>query len=492
MLLGIDLGSSTLKIAIYNQEKGKIVAVVKEKIETVSPHPNIAEQDPYVWWKKFVNGIKKLSRMGYEWDAIEGIGIVSQREGVILVDKNGRALTNCITWMDRRSEKQAYEIKKILDEKEVYYRTGLRISAGFTATKLLWFKENIPEILERTAYYLQPKDYLVYMLTGEFVTDFSLASRTLLFDIHNMKWIDEYFEKIGISNKFPKVYWANKIIGETTSLAYKDTGIKKGVPVVAGGGDRQGENLGCCKAKNDSVAISLGTTINLNISLEKPYIDPEMRSTTSLHVLKNKWLLELGLSSGTILLRWFVENFAQELGEKAYQILTKEAEKITEGSENLYVFPFLIGVRAPWWRTGIRAGIINFSQGHTRAHFFRAFLESLSYNIRAAYEVIEDAIGKTKNIYVMGGGAENKLWINILSNVLGKEIKVLEVENAGVLAAAILPLIKNTNIDKLIGEPLVKGVFTPNLDKIRIYSVLYSKYMEKIKKYFRYYSNIYA
>jgi len=489
MLLGVDLGTSTLKIALYDYESKNIVILIKENIDTLSPRPDIAEQNPNEWWQKFIIGIRRIRAMGYDLEEIEGIGVVSQREGIVLMDRYGKNLTNCITWMDRRSEKQVETIKNTIDEKEIYYRTGLRVSAGFTATKLLWFKENMPQVLERASSYLQPKDYIVFRLTDTYITDFSLASRTLLFDIHKLKWINEFFEELELQNKFPKVYWSNEVVGETTSTVQRTAGIPKGIPVVAGGGDRQGENLGCCKARSDSVAISLGTAINLNVSLTKPYIDSEMRSTTSIHLLKNRWLLELGLSSGTLLIKWFVDNFAKDLGDEAYNILTQKAYEIPDGSEGLYVFPFLIGARAPWWRSGIRAGIINLSQGHNRFHIFRAILESLSYNVKAAYETIRNASNNIKNIYVMGGGAENDLWLKILSNTLNHQIKALQIENAGVLAAASLYLIKNPNyLQKVLPETVVKKIYIPDKYKAHKYNLLYNQYIQKIEKYFIYHS----
>lgn len=488
MYMGIDLGSSALKVAVVDFDRNEIVSLKKRSIDMLSPRADFAEQDPDEWWKKLIGILNEMRKENlFDFNEIEGIGVVSQREGIVLVGKEGEALTNCITWIDRRSEKQAIEISNMLDPRYVYERTGLRISAGFTATKLLWFKENNPEPLEKASYFLQPKDYIVYKLTGIYATDYSLASRTLLFDIHKLDWIDEFFDKLDIPNKFPRVYWSTEVVGETSNEIAESTGLPKGIPVAAGGGDRQGENLACCGARKDTIAISLGTTININTALDKPYVDPQMRSTTSLHLLENKWLLELGLSSGTLILRWFVENFAKDLGEEAYRVLTEKASHVKEGAEGLYVFPFIIGVRAPWWQKETKAAIIGFYQGHKREHIFRALIEGLSYNVKAAFAVIEDSCERINNVYVIGGGSENKLWLRILSNILDMRLKVLGIENAGVLAAASLNVLRERRdvAARIFENPRVREEYYPDREFSIRYQKLYEDYIVKVEKYLR-------
>lgn len=438
-VLGVDLGSTNVKAALYDLEKRRILAQDSVSYPTFYPQPGWAEQDPRDWWEAFVKVVRRVVRSA-KVERIEALAVSSQREGVVLMDKSGRALGRCIIWMDRRSEKEAEYIEEKLGLENVYRRTGLRVDATFTATKLLWIKRRQPDVYRKASYVLQPKDYIVYMLSGRYITDYTLASRTLLFDIEKRTWIDEYFEELELDNLFPDVFWSWEPVGELRHEISEKLGLKGSTIIVAGSGDRAAESIGAGAVEEGIVVESTGTTTNVNTLSYSPRKDRGLRSLTGLHVEEGLWLIELGLSMGASLFKWFAENYAVDLVVTArmyrgdpYELLSEVASRVPPGAEGVILLPFFMGARAPWWKKGVRGALFGLTLGHTREHMVRALLESIAYDIRAAVEVLEELGIRVREIRSIGGASRNIVWLRIKSDVLKRPITVPRVENAAIL-----------------------------------------------------------
>lgn len=491
MILSADIGSTNVKAALFNTEEWRIVSQDTVSYPTYYPRPGWAEQDPKDWWEAFIKVVRNVLNNAKVY-RVDAIALSSQREGVVLVDREGKALGRCIIWMDRRSEEEASVIETKLGSRNVYEKTGLRIDATFTATKLLWIKKNQPEIYEKATYVLQPKDYIVYRLTGRYITDYTLASRTLLFDINRREWIDEFFEELELKNIFPDVKWSWEIVGKILPEIAEKLGFENRPLVVAGSGDRAAESIGAGSVEEGIVIESTGTTTNVNTLTNYPRKDPEMRSLVGVHVEEGFWLTELGLSMGASLFKWFAENYAVDLVVTAklyrgnpYELLSEVASRVPPGAEGIILLPFFMGARAPWWKKGVRGALVGLTLGHTREHMVRALLESIAYDIRAAVEVLKELGIRIKEVRSIGGASHNIVWLRIKADVLKTPIAVPKVENAAILGDIGLALkgLGITNSVRDISKRLeISFRVFPLKENSELYEKYYRKYIRLVKK----------
>ncbi|MEZ0345181.1 MAG: FGGY-family carbohydrate kinase [Infirmifilum sp.] len=447
-ILSIDIGTTTVKAAIFHVS-GKILGIEGREYPTYYPRPGWAEQDPEDWWNATVQIIRNLlSKTKVEPKSITGICASSQRETLAFIDVSGRSLGRVPIWMDRRSTPQAESIKNKVDPMTIYKKTGLVVDATFTATKLLWFKENAPEILKKAKAGLQPKDYIVFKLTGKVVTDHTVASRTMLFNINTQRWDDELIAVLGLeeySHLLPESFPSWELVGEVNGEAASVTGLAEGTPVLAGTGDRTAEILGAGILSSNRVEESTGTGSTTATLLSSPLLDAKMRYSVGVGPIPGTWALEAGMSTAGAILRWFRDQLAEGVNllasstrRRAYEYLDMEAEYIPPGSNGLIVLPFFSGARSPRWNPYARGVVFGLTVYHTRAHIFRAIMEGIAYEVRKILEVLEEAGIKPSEIVLMGGGAKSPTWARIKASVTRLEAVLPELLDAALGGDAML------------------------------------------------------
>ncbi len=506
-ILAIDIGTTTVKSAVFNVE-GRILALEGQEYPTYYPRPGWAEQDPEDWWNTTVQVVRSVLRKSrIEPSRVLGICVSSQRETMAFLDSEGRSLGRVPIWMDRRSTPQAERIKEKFGLQEVYRKTGLIVDATFTATKLLWFKENQPEFLKRAKVGLQPKDYVVFKLTGRAVTDHSVASRTMLFNINTRSWDYELISEFGLEEYIgilPESLPSWEIAGEVTREASSFTGLKAGTPVLAGTGDRTAEILGAGILSSKRVEESTGTGSTTATLLSEPLLDPKMRFSVGVGPIPNTWALEAGMSTAGAILRWFRDQLAESVNllasstrRRAYEYLDMEAEYIPPGSNGLIVLPFFSGARSPRWNPYARGVIFGLTVFHTRAHIFRAMMEGVAYEVRKILEVIGEVGIRPSELVLMGGGAKSPTWARIKANVTGMEVVLPELLDAALGGDAILVAVSSGAVSGY--SEAVKVFFRerarikPEKELVEVYNRYYSLYerlVETLNEYFKEVSQI--
>ena len=446
VLLGVDLGTTNVKVVAYTIE-GEKVFEHGEEYPTHYPRHDWAEQDPRDWVKAFflsaLEVIRSVRRRRLE---ILGMCITSQREGVVPISKEGDVLARCIIWMDQRSLPESEEIARKLGSKAVYEKTGLRPSPTFTASKLLWLKKNVPRVYERAEVFLQPKEFLVYVLTGKQCSDPSLASRTMLFDIRKLEWDEGIAEALGLSiEKMPEVLPSTEIVGYVKDEVARKLELEKPIPVVNGGGDRPCEALGGGIVEKGVAGESTGTATNVMMSVDEPRLDLKGRFLCSGHVLQGKWLLEGGTSPTGAILRWFRDNIAIPEVEEAkkrrinpYDVINEIASKVPPGSEGLLLLPFFMGSKAPRWSPRLRGAFIGLTLGHGRAHIAKSIMEGIAYLCREIIEAYESTGIRITEVRLLGGAAQSILWARIKASVWRKRVLIVKEKSAAALGATIL------------------------------------------------------
>jgi xylulokinase len=499
-LLGIDSGTTVCKSVLYTLE-GEPVAVASAEHRIFHPKPLWAEQDPDDWWNSAVKTVKDVLNIAkVKGDDVIGVSVDSQREAVVPLNSQGCKLTNSIIWLDQRAMPQQEKIKKMISLNEVLDITGLPIDFIFSAPKILWIKENMPDVYERVTMFLCAKDYIIYKLTSEKVTDYSMASRTMLFDLKKRCWSERICKTLGINiDLLPPVKGSWEIAGEITIDAARLTGLRKGTPVACGGGDRPCEALGAGVVKEGMVNIGTGTGSAFEVPLSKAKPNAEGRIDCCCHVVPDTWEYEIIVNSTGASLSWFRDNFgfneavkARDNGISPYQLFDKEASTIEIGADGLLYYPYLWGARAPVFNPKAKGVFFGFLHGHSRPHFIRAILEGVAYQYLGVLEILKDLGVSVSRVLMVGGEAKSSLWNQIKADVINLPIQIPHVTEAASLGSAILAALATKtypDVDRAIKNMVkIETVYKPRKrfhDKYRKVYKIYKEVYRHLEKAFQ-------
>jgi len=441
-IAALDLGTSGCRTIIFDVT-GSITSSHYEEWESFYPSPVMVEQSADQWYEKLKITIKNaLEKVSINPQEIVSISITNQRETIVPIDTEGNPLHNAIVWQDRRTTNECEIIKQKVGIDKIYKITGLIIDPYFSASKILWFKNNKPEIYTKTHKFLLVHDYILYKLTGQFYTDFSNASRTMLFDINTLKWSDEIASLLEIDlDKMPTPVESGVDIGELTA---NNTGFDKKTLVVTGAGDQQAAALGVGVVEKGRIKCTTGTGSFIIAHLEEPQFDSQKRVLCSCHAVPGSWVQEASLFSTGAIFRWardqigFEERQLTETGKNPYDLMTKMAEESPVGANGLILLPHFTGAGAPHWNPYARGVLFGLTLAHTRADIYRAIMESVAFEVKMNIQVFKELNFEPKELRVSGGGARSKLWNSIMADIIGIPTFKPELEEATALGAAIL------------------------------------------------------
>jgi len=444
IVVGVDVGTGGCKTVAYDLE-GNPVASAYREYRVLHPRVGWAEQNPGDWWQAAAETLREVtSKVGSE--NIEAVGVTSQREAFAPLGREGELLANAIIWLDSRATRQEAWVKDRVGAARVLELTGLPVDQMFSAIKLLWFKEEMPSVFQRISKVLFAKDYVVYKLTGAVCTDYSMASRTMLLDIRKLEWSQEMCDELGIpTDILPPLRGSWEVVGEVSSEASAVTGLRKGTPVVAGGGDRPCEALGAGVIDEGEVNAGTGTGTCFEAPLYQPRPDPKGRVETCVHVIPGRWEYEIVVNATGESLRWFRDNLgyweieeARRRGVSPYDVMVEEAASIPPGSEGVAYFPYLWGAKVPFFNPRAKGAFVGITHAHTRAHLIRAILEGVAFHYRGAIEILTELGVTIKRLSITGGEARSDVWNRIKATVAGVPLYVPKVIDAASLGAAIL------------------------------------------------------
>jgi len=459
VVVAIDAGTSGVR-SIFFDTSGNVLSMTYQEFDSIFPSPSWVEQKASSWWETACTILKNTFKTSdIRSDNVVGVSVTNQRETVVPLDNKGQALRNAIVWQDRRTTKQCDWIRERVPSEEIYSITGLTVDPYFTAPKIIWIKEQEPDIFEKTDKFLLVHDYLVHRLTDEYVTDYSNASRTMLFDINKTDWSTKLLDAFDIPvEKLPRPVESGTPIGEISADASTKTGLNIGTPVVAGGGDQQCAALGVGVVSEGSIKATTGTGTFVLAYSKNIRLDPKMRVLCSRHVVPDAFVIEASMFTTGSALRWFRDHIATEerhvagdRGIDPYEVITRAAETIPAGSEGVIHLPHFVGAGAPHWNPHARAAFAGLALGHTRRHLMRSVLEGVAYEIRSNLEVMNELGIPTDEVRVTGGAARSDIWMQIQADVLGIPVIRSQQEEATALGAAILTC-KGIGIFKSVSE----------------------------------------
>lgn len=445
-LLGVDIGTSGTKTVLFD-ESGNTVASSVEEYPLYQPMIGWAEQDPEDWWRATYSTIQQvISKSGIDASEIKGVGLSGQMHGAVLLDENNNVLRKAIIWCDQRSFAECQQITSVIGEKRLIEITANPALTGFTASKILWVRNNEPQVYEKVKKILLPKDYIRYKLTGEFATEVSDASGMQLMDIPGRKWSDEVLSKLGIEKSMlGKLYESQEVTGKVNNSASSLTGLKEGTIVVGGAGDQAAGAVGNGIVKPGVVSSTIGTSGVVFAFSENVSIDPKGRVHTFCHAVPNTWHI-MGVTQGAGLsLKWFRDNFcieekrtAEQMDVDPYMLMDKEAEKVAAGCSGLIYLPYLMGERTPHLDPNAKGVFFGLSAKHEKRDMIRAVMEGVVYSLRDCLEIIKEMGVDVSEVRASGGGGKSPLWRQMQADVFGTEITTINSSEGPALGVALL------------------------------------------------------
>jgi len=478
-LLGIDTSTTATK-ALLMDERGQVVAVASSSYDLSTPKPLWAEQDPNLWWEAAQASIRQVLReTEVDPAAIVGAGLTGQMHGLVLLDAKGGVLRPAILWNDQRSAVQCDEMRETLGLARLVEITGNDAFPGFTAPKLLWVRNNEPEIYGRVEQVLLPKDYVRFRLTGEYATDKAGAGGTLMLDLATRDWSPELLDAFGIPRRWlPRTHEGSEEAGRIDEAAAGATGLAPGTPVFGGGGDQAAQGVGVGAVEPGIVALTLGTSGVVFASSDRPLTERDGRLHAFPHAVPEMWHVMGVMLSAAGSLRWYRDVVAPGV---EFAELVEQAAHVEPGSEGLVFLPYLSGERTPHADPNIRGTFSGLTLKHDRSHMTRAVLEGVAYGLRDNFALMEEVgVDSIQQVRVSGGGAKSPLWRQILADVCGVELVTVKTAEGAAFGAALLAGI-GAGIWSSASEACSVGVklgetTMPNSDSQALYETGYRRF----------------
>ncbi len=357
--------------------------------------------------------------------------------GLVILGENGQVLRPSILWNDQRTQFQCDKIREIIGQKEFIKKTGNDALPGFTAPKILWVKDNEPDIYGKISHVLLPKDFVRFKLTGSYAMDKADGAGTVLFDLKKRNWAKELLIALDFPEKwFPPTFEGTEVTGELNNSSADLLGLPVGVPVFAGGGDQAAAAVGTGAVKEGIVSISLGTSGVVFASTDLPRIDPEGRLHAFCHAVPGKWHLMGVMLSAAGSLRWFRDTFKSEAN---FDEITSSLSAIRPGSEGLLFLPYLTGERTPYPDPLAKGAFVGITVRHGFDHFARSVLEGVAFGLSDCFGLLkESGLGNIEQVRITGGGAKSQIWRQIISDVLGLELVTVNSEEGAAFGAGLL------------------------------------------------------
>lgn len=435
--LGIDVSTTATK-ALLIDSAGQVLATASTEYPFETPHPLWSEQHPDLWWDGAQKSIRAvIAKAGVDPASIGGLGLTGQMHGLVLLDESGNVLRPAILWNDQRTQAQCDEIHAKIGRERFIQISGNVALTGFTAPKILWVRENEPDVYAKARHVLLPKDYVRYKLTGEYAMDKADGAGTALFDLKNRTWSGELLEKLGIDSAlFPPTFEGTAFTGQVTSAAAAATGLKAGTPVAAGGGDQAAQAVGVGAVEPGVVALTVGTSGVVFATTPSALIEPEGRLHAFCHAVPGLWHFMGVMLSAAGSLQWYRDTLAPGF---AFDDLVNEASSVPAGCDGLQFLPYLSGERTPHPDPLARGAFVGLSIRHGRGHLTRAVLEGVSFGLKDSFTLIQQAgLGEIRQVRASGGGTKSAVWRQILASALGAELVTVNTTEGAAYGAALL------------------------------------------------------
>ena len=486
--IGIDIGTSGTKTVLFD-EKGTVISSSSAEYPLYQPQNGYAEQDPNDWADAVLHTLKTVvTESNVTSNDIKGIGLSGQMHGLVMLDKDNNVIRPAIIWCDQRTSAECEEITRKVGAERLIEITANPALTGFTASKILWVRNNEPENYAKCAHILLPKDYIRFILTGEYATEVSDASGMQLLDVPKRCWSDEILQKLEIDKALlPKVYESPEITGTITAETASKTGLAAGTPVVGGAGDNAAAAIGTGVAEEGKAFTTIGTSGVVFAHTNDIVIDPHGRVHTFCCAVPGAWHVMGVTQAAGLSLKWFRDNFcraeiqtADNMSVDPYVLMDKEASLSPVGANRLLYLPYLMGERTPHLDANARGVFFGLSAMHKKRDMIRAVMEGVTYSLRDCLEVFRQMDIPVSAMTACGGGGTSHLWRQMLADLFCCPIYTSSSKEGPALGAAILAMV-GTGLYPSVPDACNAVVDTaqackPNNDSVPVYEKYYQLY----------------
>lgn len=477
-ILALDIGTQSIRAAVVSSE-GEISGIGQIEHEVDSPQTNWAQQQPDSWWRNMCKAIAQvLGETGAKADSIAVIAACGQMHGPVGIDDKGEVTTPWVQlWCDKRCSAQCESVRENHDEPALAQIAGSSVNPAWTGLKVRWIKDNNGDVYDKTRFFLVPKDFINFKLTGVAAGDPSEASASFLWDCRADAYSSVLAEAVGVDlEKFAPVKASHEVIGHVTEEAAKQTGLLSGTPVVAGGGDFPVSMLGFGIVGEGITADVTGTSTLLASHSSKPLLHPGIQNLR--HVVAG-WIPFTLLDCGGLSMKW-CRDMVSSFGEEAsYDRLIDMAKEAPAGSEGLVFYPYMLGERRRENTAG-KGGFFGITLKHTGPHFVRAVMEGVALGMGRDVGLFKSLGLEIKEVFCVGGGSRNELWNQIKADVLQMGLVLSSEPEAGLKGAALLGAAGVGLIDDLAGEALRRRVVdktvSPENENADVYEAALKEY----------------
>ena len=445
-LLAHDLGTSGNKATLF-AETGELIASSLSVYKTDYFNNNWAEQDPDDWWLAVCSSSRDLIKKSKIAAAdIASISFSGHMMGCLCLDDKGNPLRRHILWADQRAQKQARQINQKLGPEKFYRITGHRSNASYGLQKLMWVRDNEPQIYQKTQTVVNAKDWVVFKMTGNLLSEYSDACSMTALDLENRQWSDEILAAARIDkSKLPQLVPSTHTAGTLTAKAADETGLIPGIPVVMGGGDGLCATIGAGCVKEGLVHACIGSSAWVSFASKKPLFDKEMRTFNWIHIVPGLVCPCGTMQSAGAAYSWMKDQLAvwekeqsEKSGKRVYALIDEIAAESEPGSNGVLFMPYLIGERSPRWHSDAKGAFIGLKMETKRADLFRSVLEGVAMNLAIIIDVYREYGYAIDKINLIGGGAKSDLWCQIMADIWNSQINKLNyLDEATSMGAAV-------------------------------------------------------
>lgn len=445
-LIGIDVGTSATKTVLFDEE-GHVTASASQEYPLYQPHNGWAEQRPEDWRDAVLATLKRVvEEAAVPAEEIKGIGISGQMHGLVMLDEAGEVIRPSIIWCDQRTGREVEDMLRILPKERWIEITANPPLTGWTAAKILWVKKNEPECYGRCRHILLPKDYIRYILTGDFATEVSDASGMQLLDVPNRRWSQEVLERLEIDPALlGRVYESSEVTGTVLPEIAEKTGLSEATKVVGGAGDNAAAAVGTGVVKDGTAFTTIGTSGVVFAHSDRVTIDPKGRVHTCCCAVPGAFHVMGVTQAAGLSLKWFKDNFCEDYTEQArglgvdvYDLINRDIAEVPAGSDRLVYLPYLMGERTPHLDPDCRGVFFGLSAIHTKAHLLRAVMEGVSYSLCDCNEILKEMGIQVDEMMACGGGGRSPVWRQMLADLYRCGVKTVEQTEGPALGVAIL------------------------------------------------------
>ena len=436
-VIALDIGTQSIRAAVVETD-GAVLAIAQVKHEVDSPQPGYSQQSPHSWWSNLCKATAEvLAKTAIAPGSIAAVATCGQMHGPVGLDDDGNVTTESVQlWCDKRCADQCENLRRDHDEPALAAIAGSSVNPAWTGLKVRWMRDNQPEIYDRSRWFLVPKDFINYKLTGIVAGDPSEASGSFLWDCQANGYSQQLADAVGVDlQRFAPVRPSHEVIGKITDEAATLTNLPAGVPVVAGGGDFPVSMLGFGIVGEGITADVTGTSSLLASHSTNPLIHPGIQNLR--HVVDG-WIPFTLLDCGGLSMKW-CKDFVSSLtdGDVEYDALIEMASQAPPASDGLTFYPYMLGERRHE-NTAARGGFFGMTLQHTGPHFVRAVMEGVALGMGRDLGLFESLGCEVTEVFCVGGGTRNELWNQIKADVLAKPLRLSSEPEAGLKGAAML------------------------------------------------------